>query len=145
MNGSALPIRVELALRAAGMYAWSWDSESRLVACTRSAQEILGLAPGPLRRPLSVYERLVLAVDRPLVTATTEQALSGAKTPLEATFRIALPTSGAHRWLTARGRVHRDEMTGHMTVAGVLWQTTARRSTANVMHHFLDVICSSWQ
>jgi hypothetical protein len=145
MSRRAVTIRVERALRAAGMYIWSWESKSRLVSCTRSAQELLGLAPGPRRRPLSFYEPLVHCVDRPLLTATIGEALRGAHAPLEATFRIALPGTGAQRWLTARGRLHRDEATQHLTLAGVLWQTTPCRATANVMHHFLDVVCSSWQ
>jgi hypothetical protein len=78
------------------------------------------------------------------VFATISEALSGGDAPLEATFRIALP-AGAHRWLTARGRLHRDQATGDVTMAGVLWQTTPCRSTPNVMHHFLDVVCSSWE
>ncbi len=103
--------RLRLALDAASMAAWQWDSDSGHLTWGEDPQRLLGPRP-PAGYP--EFPTLVVDDDRAAFLAAGRLAVSsGADYAIE--FRLRR-TDGEVRWLAARGRVHRG---GDGRIAGI--------------------------
>jgi PAS domain S-box-containing protein len=117
--------RLQLAVRAARMGTWRWDSATAALDWDEGLRELAGL---PAQASVTRYEQLLEQVhedDRAFVRAAVKRALDGSG-GLDCEFRIAL-SSGEVRWLANQGRVVRDSSGKLLYLTGACLDVTERK------------------
>ncbi|HKQ79989.1 MAG TPA: PAS domain S-box protein [Blastocatellia bacterium] len=117
--------RLNLAMEAAGMFAWETDLTSGRVFWTDSGEQLMGMAPGSFGGTYEAFLALVHPDDRESVTSARKRALSG-EAPYDVEFRKARPDGGV-QWGHSKGVVHHDEHGRPARLVGVNVDITKRR------------------
>lgn len=100
--------RLHLALSAGAMGTWEWDVDAARVQWSEQLEAIHGLEPGGFEGTFEAFQREIHPEDRNRVLSTLERAVDGETSDYEIDYRI-VPQDGVMRWVTARGRLLRDE------------------------------------
>ncbi|MBP2302416.1 PAS domain S-box protein [Azospirillum picis] len=116
--------RLQLALSAARIGAWSWNLDDDRIEADGRLREIFGFAPGEPIRGAQVVDR-VHAGDRLRIQEIIETARRE-RGEYDAEFRVVLP-SGETRWAVARGIVTDGRPDRCLTLIGVTWDITDRK------------------
>ncbi|MCC7048854.1 MAG: response regulator [Alphaproteobacteria bacterium] len=114
--------RIRLAFEAAQMGWWDYDWATRLVSCSPSLADEIGLADGDGTLDLEHFLTGIHADDRQAVRALLDPA--GESETRTAEIRL-VPAGGGTRWLLVKGRI-RGEAEAHR-FAGVTFDITARK------------------
>ena len=120
--------RLQLALNAARIGAWSWNLEEDRIEADARLREIFDFtAEFPPDRPLcgSDVTGRVHPDDQPRIRQIIETARRK-RGEYDAEFRILLP-SGEVRWAVARGIVTDSTPERSLSLIGVTWDTTDRK------------------
>jgi PAS domain S-box-containing protein len=120
--------RLELAQRAGGTGAFSWDLTTDRVYWSPECEALYGMAPGTFAGRHEDARRPVHPDDYPRVQADVRRAIASAG-ELDTEYRIVWP-DGSVRWLAARGRVVTDDSGRAVRMIGVNSDVTARRRAA---------------
>ena len=102
--------RLNLAMEAAGLFAWESDLASGRVTWSDSGEQLMGMEPGSFGGTYEAFLALVHPEDRESVIGARKRALNG-EGPYEAEYRKARPDGGM-QWGVSRGVVHHDERAG---------------------------------
>ena len=116
--------RLDLALDAGGVGAWSWEPGSGRLECDERACELIA---GSQNNPPRTFEALLDRIpvyERPRVMDAFMRPMRQ-QLAFRAEFRVVLP-DGTDRHLVARARPHCGETDGVCRVFGVIWDVTER-------------------
>ncbi|QCG91120.1 PAS domain S-box protein [Azospirillum sp. TSH100] len=113
--------RLQLALRAARIGAWSWNLQEDRIEADARLREILDFTPDQPICGSDVTGR-VHPDDQPRIAGIIDTARRE-RGEYDAEFRILLP-SGETRWAVARGLVTDCTPERSLTLIGVTWDTT---------------------
>jgi PAS domain S-box-containing protein len=86
---------------------WTWDVVNDLVIADENLARLFGMTPNE-RRPIKDYVRAIHPEDRPGVEAAIAAAVEGPNDKYAVEYRI-VRQDGSTSWVTARGKVERDE------------------------------------
>jgi PAS domain S-box-containing protein len=117
--------RLLLALDAGRMGVWDWNVRTGEVKWSENLEPIHGLAPGSFGGRFQDFQALIHPDDRARVSTAIEQALEHG-TGYEIEFRNLWPDGSVH-WMSAKGRVLRDERGQSARMIGVGMDVTDRR------------------
>jgi two-component system cell cycle sensor histidine kinase/response regulator CckA len=115
-----------LALAAARMGAWSWDVAAHETTYSEELGTLFGLPGGAGTLSRDVFLGRIHPDDRPGFDAMVRGVLERDR-PYLADYRAVWP-DGTVRWLSSRGRVHRDAAGKPARVVGVVMDITDRRA-----------------
>jgi PAS domain S-box-containing protein len=115
-------IKLRMAVDAAGIGLWSWDTRTDDVAWEDALCTIFGLPPGSAPRGREGYLSLVHPEDRAHAGETIGRGVAAGK--WEDEYRV-LHADGSARWVMAKGVVLHEE--GHDVVLGAVIDVTERR------------------
>ena len=122
---------LHFALDSAGMGSWDLDLATDTSRRTPQHDRIFGY-PEPLPSwGRDAFLRHVLDEDLPLANEAFDNAFASGRLDLECRIRRA---DGVVRWIVAKGKVAYDESSHPIRVAGVVMDTTERRSTEDALH-----------
>jgi two-component system sensor kinase FixL len=116
--------RLTQAATAARLAMWELDVASSRVWVSNAGQSLYGM---PLRQDMDI-ERFLATLhpdDRAVVTAALEKALVGPD-PYTAEYRVVMP-DGSWQWISATGKVERDEQGRALRMRGVSKDFTERK------------------
>ncbi len=118
--------RLDAALEAGAIATWSWDITNNRLVADANLNRLFNLPPSDAEGSLlDRYLQSIHPDDLPKVTeALRRSAEHGAD--YEEDYRI-MQTEGTVRWVTARGRVERDEAGRPVRMPGVLVDVTERK------------------
>src|SRR5262249_514834 len=123
--------RLNLAMEAAGMFAWESDLATGRVVWSDSGEQIMGMKPGSFGGTYEAFLSLVHPDDRESVISARKRALSG-EAPYEAEYRKARPDGGV-QWGVSRGVVHYDEQGRPAQLVGVNVDITKRKQVEEAL------------
>src|SRR5262249_10801236 len=109
--------RLNLAMEAAGLFAWESDLASGRVVWSGSGEQIIGMPPGSFGGTYDAFLALVHPADREIVISARKRAISG-EAPYEVEYRKARPDGGV-QWGFSRGVVHHDDQGRPARMVGV--------------------------
>lgn len=117
--------RLRLAMEAAGVGTWEWDSTTRRVTWTDQVSEIFGFSSDKFGHTFESYMELVHPEDRERVEDALRLAVvSGGE--FEYDYRVMQP-GGSIRWVITRGHVQRDAKGNLIGMLGASLDVTARK------------------
>jgi PAS domain S-box-containing protein len=117
---------LRVAEKALDFGAWDWELGSNRVNWSPSMEALYGLAPGSFGGTVQDFTHQVLAPDRERVTRLMQAFLASGQS-FEMEFRIR-HTSGAVRWICARGESQCDASGKVGRVVGVNIDVTAAKT-----------------
>jgi PAS domain S-box-containing protein len=117
--------RLRLATEAAGIATWDIDVATRAAVWSRQFNDMLGHSAAPDAPSLDHWLARTHADDRAALAAAFAASSSGDKA-FTCEHRISLE-NGGERWISALGRVRRDEAGGRARLVGVAIDITARK------------------
>lgn len=115
-----------IALEAAGLGTWIYDTAAKVSARDGSLNRLMGLPPHPTRAPLEEMIGSVIEEDRARVRTLLENSLQQ-RGDIDAEYRIVRP-DGAVRWLRNRGRVIAGDNGAAVKMAGAVMDITERKA-----------------
>lgn len=118
--------RLRIALDSGRLGAWDWDVPSGSLHWSDTLEEIHGLEHGTFPGTFAAFQEDIHPDDVDRVLAAVGRAVEGEGEDYEIEYRIRRP-DGEVRWLSARGRVLRDEEGRATRVLGVCSDVTQRR------------------
>ncbi|HET7731344.1 MAG TPA: EAL domain-containing protein [Usitatibacter sp.] len=117
--------RLRLAMEAAQMGMWYWETESDQFSCSEGLNTLFGRAPdAPAIGYRALQERLH-PEDREFFSATLRHAVKQG-TDFQVDYRVAWPDGSVH-WIANRGQVHRGPDGRAVRVIGVAMDITERK------------------
>jgi len=142
--------RLEHALEAARIGVWDWHPQTNVLVASRTAQDLLGYAPGTFPATMDAYWSRLHADDRERVeaavgavleegddSASTASPRRGLRLDDGVEHRIVLP-AGEVRWLLVKGRLARDAEGKPQCVSGTVLDVTARKREDWAQRLFAD-------
>src|SRR5262245_25024353 len=123
--------RLNLAMEAAGLFAWESDLATGRVIWSDSGEQIMGMTPGSFGGTYEAFLALVHPDDRESVISARKRALSG-EGPYEVEYRKARPDGGV-QWGVSRGVVHHDEQGRPARLVGVNVDITERKQIEDAL------------
>lgn len=120
--------RLRLALEAAHMSIWDWNSQTNQVTWSDNYELLFGYAPGTFAGTYEAVSSCVHPEDRELVASALTRSLKQ-RVEYDAEFRIVCP-DGNIRWLAAKGQFFYQESTLGVRMMGVIMDITERKSAA---------------
>jgi PAS domain S-box-containing protein len=118
--------RLNLALNAARLGDWSWDSATDVVTMSDTAAQIFGLSPD-LRMTWTELRGLLHVDDRERARAAVERA-AAEHSDYDIEYRVVGPDGrGETRWVLAKGRGLYDDAGRVTGMLGVVQDTTGRK------------------
>lgn len=123
--------RLETALRAGQMGAWTHDLREGRVIWSRELEEVFGLPPGSFDGREETFFQLILPEDRDTVRAIIQEAVR-TRTEYDLEFRFIRP-DGEVRWMAGRGRPFFDDNGEAIRLAGVGMDITERKRTEQAL------------
>jgi two-component system, NarL family, sensor histidine kinase UhpB len=128
--------RLRLALEAAGMATWEWDTVQDVLHYSPQLGPMLGLAPGGVHANYKAFLAIVHEQDRDRVEQAVEHALK--KTDdYEFEFRVVWPDGSVH-WVAGKGLVLRNEAGVAERMIGVTMDITERKKAEQSRYHLLN-------
>jgi PAS domain S-box-containing protein len=120
--------RLRLALAAADLGTWEWNTATKTVIVSEFTERIFGLEPGGFRGEADEATARVHPEDRALLATAAEAAFRhGAEYHVE--HRILRP-DGSIRWVSARGDVIADATGAPTRLIGTIMDVTDQRQRA---------------
>ncbi|MBB3018642.1 PAS domain S-box-containing protein [Microvirga lupini] len=113
--------QLRIALQAAKMGDWSWDSVSNMVSPSDHAAEILGAALGSSMRPEEIRERIHPA-DLPNMLNTKKRAAEAGQ-PYNVQYRIRRFNDNAEIWIATQAQTAKKE-DGTLVTSGIIQDIT---------------------
>jgi PAS domain S-box-containing protein len=143
--------RLQSILIANEVATWTWDVVNDRVIADQNLARLFGV-PRNAEASIETYLEAIHPDDRLRVTAAINAALAGPEDRYAVDYRV-VRKDGSYSWLSARGRVERDESGKPQYFPGVVIDITARRATeqsAEVLRfrleqqsHLFDITLSS--
>ncbi len=137
--------RLNLALRSAGMGAWHWDITGNRRYFDDQACYLLGIDPRAFTGTAEEFFEVVHPDDRETVMKALARTLKQ-DVPYETEYRVAWP-DGDVRYITARGKLVRDDEGRPVRLNGIIWDISERkraeetlRTTVQRFHEILSNI-----
>ncbi|MDB4998654.1 MAG: sensor histidine kinase [Myxococcaceae bacterium] len=118
---------LQLALGAASMHTWSWDIRTGRVTWSSGIAALVGMKPDEFGETFDAYQKVLHPDDAPAVLAAVRHAVDDPHATYDVEHRVCMP-GGEIRWLACRGCVVRSESGEPLTMLGIVWDMTARRS-----------------
>jgi PAS domain S-box-containing protein len=119
---------LRLALEAANMGTWEWDSETQLITADKTHQALFGMPPQKAPMPNAAYWALTAPEEREIGTERVRAALdAGSDIQLELSVH---PSEGGRRWISIRGRPRRN---GTDSIIGISYDITERKEREKVL------------
>jgi PAS domain S-box-containing protein len=118
--------RLQMAIQAARMVAWTWDASTGIITRSATACDILGLPPDALLGSGEEGWNLVHPEDRANHQARVAAAIA-AKGSYVSEFRMVRPDNGSVIWVEDRGKVTCDAMGNLTSLEGLLSDITHRK------------------
>jgi PAS domain S-box-containing protein len=117
--------RLQLALEAGRMAAWSWDWRTNEVSWSVSHYRLMGVDPG--NRPVTYadWSRFVHPEDLPRIEEAIQEAIRE-RCEYRSEYRVIWPDSSVH-WMEARGRLTYGRDGTPLRMLGVLVDITERK------------------
>jgi PAS domain S-box-containing protein len=116
--------RLTVALDAAHLGPWEWDTASDLVTFSAVAAAIFGIPTEP-RLTWAAMRELLHPDDREPTRIAVEAAVAG-RTDYDTEYRVR-PPAGGERWVAAKGRAIYDDDGAPERMFGVVQDITARK------------------
>ena len=118
--------RLRLALEAAHMTIWDWNSQTNQITWSNNYELLFGFAPGSFAGTFEAVLSCIHPEDRKLVASAVTRSLKQ-RADYESEFRIVCP-NGSIRWLAAKGQFFYDETgTTEVRMMGVIMDITERK------------------
>ncbi|WP_206026075.1 ATP-binding protein [Roseimicrobium sp. ORNL1] len=118
--------RLEATLSAAEIGTWTWDIEKNEVTADRKLAQLFPMMKSGQVASVQDYLQHVHPDDRVRVQQDVATALAGERPGFECDVRLVME-DGSIRWVTARGRIQRDEEGRAVRFPGVVVDITARK------------------
>jgi PAS domain S-box-containing protein len=135
--------RLDATLSAAEIGTWTWDIRKDIVVADRILARMFSVTPEVAAgASLQSYLAAVHTEDRRRLERAIAEALQAAGSTLELDFRLVCPNSTV-RWVTARGRVHRDAEGEPTDLPVVLVDITERKAAENARSMLAALVESS--
>jgi PAS domain S-box-containing protein len=135
--------RLEATLNAAEIGTWTWDIQKNVVIADRNLARMFAVTPDVAAGgSIGSYLASVHEEDRPRLEEAIAQTLASGGHTLELDYRLVHP-DGAARWVTARGRAHRDEHGTPTSLPGVIIDITERKAAEQARGMLAAVVESS--
>ncbi len=129
-------VRLDLALRSAGMGAWYWDTTANTLYFDEQARDLLGMDRATFTGPMDEVFGAIYADDRQTVRRALSRTLKQ-DAPFEIEHRVVRP-DGKIIHVAARGKVARDGQGRPEKLNGVLWDITGRKNMENELRRSHD-------
>jgi len=127
--------RLDLALQSASMGVWHWD----IIGDRRYFEEhvchLLGIDPATFTGGAEEFFKAVHPDDRETIKAALERTIQQ-DVPYEPEYRAVWPDGSVH-YITARGRLVRDDNGRPARVNGIIWDITERKKAEETVHENL--------
>lgn len=121
--------RLRLALEAAHMTVWDWNSQTNSITWSDNYEQLFGFAPGTFAGTFEAVLNCIHPEDRKLVASAVTRSLKQ-RVDYESEFRIVCPDRSI-RWLAAKGQFFYDETgTTEVRMMGVIMDITERKQAA---------------
>jgi PAS domain S-box-containing protein len=120
--------QLDLALAGAEAGAWDWNLVTGEIQWSPRSRELFGGEGDEPRRYQDWLER-IHPQDRPRIEERLEEVLAG-DSQWNEQYRIVLPRDEV-RWMSARGRVYRDESGQPLRMAGISFDITRQKHDAD--------------
>lgn len=123
--------RLQLAIEAGRMVAWSWDAKTGRITATGNFKEILGCDPVS-----DAGEGLAMVHpdDRERFVAGVKKTLREGGS-LSTEFRVIRPDNGEVVWIEERARVYREDAGAVSRLSGIATDITERKRTEERIAH----------
>ena len=129
--------RLDFVLRAAEVGVWEWEMAADVVHWDETVAALYGLPSDVSEGPWSTFDVHIHPEDLDLVEASAARAIeSGA--PYAVEFRVT-HQDGTTSYLAERGRVRRDDAGAPVTLSGVTWNVTERRTAEEALRRAKDM------
>ena len=138
--------RLDLALRSAGMGVWHFDTIEKRRYFDDQVCHLLGLDPTTFTGTAEEFIGAIHPDDRETINAALARTIEQ-DVPYEPDYRTVWPDGSVH-YLTARGKVVRDEQGRPLRVRGIIWDITDRKQAEQALREreeMLSKITSSAQ
>ncbi len=119
--------QLSLAVAAAGIGFWDWDMRANTVTMSELHEELLGLAPTGLPRPVHEFFERVHPDDLPRVQAEVERAIATHER-YDTEMRVVWPDGTVH-WMADAGSAQYDANGAPYRMNGTMAEITARKRT----------------
>ena len=129
--------RLDFVLRAAEVGVWEWDVAADVVRWDEMVAALYGLPPESREGSWAAFSPFIHPDDHDMVDENAEQAIES-DSPYAVEFRVTRP-NGAPAYLAERGRVRRDAAGAPVTLSGVTWDVTERRSVEEALRQARDM------
>ena len=123
--------RLQLAIQAGRMAAWSWNAETQRMAVSDNFPEIYGRPP--ITNAEEAYA-LVHPEDRERHRAEVQAALATGES-YRSEFRVIRPDTSEVMWVEERARLYRDPSGGVTRISGIAMDVTERKRTEERIAH----------
>jgi two-component system cell cycle sensor histidine kinase/response regulator CckA len=117
--------RLDLALQSAHMGVWRWEIRENRRYFDELTCQLLGVEAATFTGTAEEFFRMVHPEDREKIKAALAWTLEQ-DVPYEPTYRVVWP-DGSVRYITARGRLFRDDKGQPARINGILWDITDQR------------------
>ncbi|HEX5705712.1 MAG TPA: PAS domain S-box protein [Pyrinomonadaceae bacterium] len=121
--------RLNLALDAARLGDWNWDTSTDIITLSEPAARIFGIPPGS-RMTWTELRGLLDPDDGERARAAVERSIAE-RTDYDIEYRVVRP--GGHRWVLARGRAQFDEDGRVLGMLGVVQDITEQKRTEETL------------
>lgn len=123
--------RFDLALAAAQVGTWSWDTTADIIVWDDYVHPLFGLAPGSFGGSYADFLVLLHPDDREPLARAVRRALAG-EGELASECRVVWP-DGAEHVVALRGEVYRDAAAAPARLTGVCWDATEERDARDAL------------
>jgi PAS domain S-box-containing protein len=122
-------LKLEDAMSAGLIGAWSWDIKKDIVTADKGLAHLFGVSSEEALKglPLQKFTDSIFEDDREVVLNTIEEAVQNSNT-FEAEYRT-IDTEKNIRWVIARGRIERDKEGNPLHFPGVMIDISSRKET----------------
>ena len=131
LRRSVMEGQLELALKASGVGAWSWDLAAGTVHWSEGTGLLYGLSGEARTLPYADVVALIHPADHGRI-ARDRLAAGSLDSTFEVSYRVLWP-DGSEHILGARGRVLPDAGGQPLCMTGVSWDQTARQRAAEAL------------
>lgn len=130
--------RLDLALRSARMGVWHFDMIENRRYFDDQVCRLLGLDPATFNGTAEEFLGAIHPDDRETVKAALAQTLEQ-EVPYEPEYRAVWPDGSIH-YITARGRLVRDDKGRPARINGIIWDITGRKKSEEELKLFRALV-----
>jgi PAS domain S-box-containing protein len=123
---------LSLALEAARMVAWTWDTSTDIITRSATACDVLGLLPEMLTASGKQGWDLVYPDDLPQHQAKVQEAIASGGSYISE-LRILRPDNGEIIWVEDRGQVNCDQAGNLIGIKGALFNISDRKQVETAL------------